>query len=166
MSLVDVRVLLMGVCIASATPLAADLMARRRATPAKWTYAILAGAFIALLTVLNRGVYTESGDLISGLGWWTRTWTTALDPYRFDVTDALNVLLFVPAGWAWPQVARSTKRAVISLVILSFSIETAQALFLAGRADVADLLTNSAGAALGAAIWTLAARRRTARRAN
>ncbi len=157
MSLVDLRVLLLGISIAAAAPLAGELMARRRSTPTKWTAAILAGAFIALLTVLNRGVYTGSGDLISGLGWWTRAWTTALNPMHFDVSDALNILLFMPAGWAWPQVARSTRRAVLCLVVLSFCIETSQALFLAGRADVADLLTNSAGALLGAATWHLQA---------
>lgn len=156
MGLVDMRVVAFAFVIAIiAPPVGAWLASRRRESAASWLAAILAGALIALLTVLNRGVYTGQGDLITGLGWWSRGWSEALDPAHFDVSDVLNVLLFMPAGWAWSQLARSTRRAVGALVLVSLSIETMQALILVGRPDVADLLTNSAGAAIGAAVWVV-----------
>ncbi|MBA2458431.1 MAG: VanZ family protein [Gemmatimonadales bacterium] len=68
-----------------------------------------------------------------------------------DITH--NVLLFLPlgvglglAGWSW-------RRAVAVAALLSFSVEALQYFVVTGRdASLGDLLSNTAGGALGAAL--------------
>ncbi len=64
----------------------------------------------------------------------------------------LNIVLFVPAGATWTLISR---RPVLSWVVmagLSLLIEFTQAVTGAGANDVADLVANSLGAAIGAAV--------------
>jgi VanZ like family len=66
---------------------------------------------------------------------------------------ALNLLLFTPMaaglrlwGWSW-------RRVVLASLLLSFAVELLQYTVVAGRdASLSDLLTNTSGAALAAAI--------------
>ena len=73
----------------------------------------------------------------------------------------LNVLLFVPLGILLPVLwgsFRSAKRTVLAGLAVSFAIEFSQ-IFTFRTTDVNDLITNTAGAALG----FLLARRLTCR---
>ena len=63
----------------------------------------------------------------------------------------LNVLLFVPLGVLLPMLwgrFRSAKRTVLAGLAVSFAIEFSQ-IFTFRTTDVNDLITNTAGAALG-----------------
>jgi glycopeptide antibiotics resistance protein len=62
----------------------------------------------------------------------------------------LNVLLFVPLGVGLSLSGLSPWKAVLICFALSFSIETAQAFFVRGRAStLSDILTNTSGGAIG-----------------
>ena len=85
-----------------------------------------------------------------------------LTTLRVDFKNAcLNVLLFVPLGVLLPVLwgrFRSAKRTVLAGLAVSFAIEFSQ-IFTFRTTDVNDLITNTAGAALG----FLLARRLTCR---
>lgn len=88
---------------------------------------------------------------LSGLSWWTYDWSRLPERSIGDREFGLNILLFVPAGAAlsW-HLRRSAGRVMALLVVLSFAIETLQAVAGLGRADPRDWVANSLGAALGA----------------
>lgn len=75
-----------------------------------------------------------------------------------QITDILlNILLFVPLGLALPFICKKAKLLKITLIgfSLSFVIEIVQ-IFLNGRSsNIDDLLCNTAGAALGYALYVL-----------
>ena len=76
----------------------------------------------------------------------------------------LNVLLFVPAGFAWTLARRRPFAVWLGLTGLSLLIELIQGATGLGAADVADLIANSVGAAVGGIAacgvgWLVAARR-------
>lgn len=126
--------------------------ARRRfapsllAEPALWLGLYLAGlAFVGFWPV---PVDRDAGELLEAV-------TAALPWLTYDRIEALaNVLLFVPFGFLLAATLRG--RAVVSLCIaalVSAGLETGQALFLAERTPtVADILANTAGAAVGIAV--------------
>jgi hypothetical protein len=63
----------------------------------------------------------------------------------------LNILLFIPLGAGLRLLGRSWRQVTLLGAALSFAIETAQYFAISGRdASLGDLLTNTAGAALGA----------------
>jgi hypothetical protein len=65
----------------------------------------------------------------------------------------LNLLLFVPMGAGLALLGWSWGRIVAVCAMLSLAIETAQYFLVTGRdASLSDVLTNTAGGALGAAI--------------
>ena len=71
----------------------------------------------------------------------------------------LNIILFVPLGVGLRLLGRSWRQALFLGAVLSLGIETAQYFAIPGRdAALGDVLTNSAGAALGALLagsWRL-----------
>jgi hypothetical protein len=62
---------------------------------------------------------------------------------------ALNVALFVPAGLGWALLLRRWCTVAVGLTLMSLLIETVQSVFGLGASDLADLIANSAGGALG-----------------
>lgn len=77
-----------------------------------------------------------------------------VDMIKGPIDTALNVLLFLPLGVLLPLLYaefENAKKTLLAACILSFSIECIQ-MFGLGITDVNDLLTNTAGAALGFAL--------------
>lgn len=76
----------------------------------------------------------------------------------------LNMLLFIPLGAGLRLSGLSFWKAVVICFALSFSIETAQAFFVRGRAStLSDILTNTGGGAIGfwaGRTWLAASRKR------
>lgn len=81
--------------------------------------------------------------------------------YRRPFDAVANLLLFVPFGvaFAWRGAPERVRRATMTALLLSVAIETGQVFTHNRAATVTDVLTNSAGAWLGA---RLATRTRTA----
>ena len=76
------------------------------------------------------------------------------------VSAVLNVILFVPLGIGLFLAGVPMRRGLLAMCVLSALIETAQYFFIAGRyASIGDVLTNSAGGAIGFALgryrWAL-----------
>lgn len=92
-------------------------------------------------------------DVITGL-----TQTQGIRP----VEPVANVLLFIPVSlllcWTFPRMSRWGVWLVC--VVASAAVETAQALFLPYRiSSLADLATNSGGAAVGLLLHVVITRR-------
>ena len=77
-------------------------------------------------------------------GWWRAT----ADPWRSPQV-LLNIALFVPAGFLWTFLTRRPLRVLAALAGLSVSIEVIQAVTGLGANDLADIIANLTGAALG-----------------
>lgn len=129
-------------------------LARRFARrPAVVLLAVLSAEFVVLMTVANRGVDVSSDGLADQLLWWTRG---ADVPRGADILGwGFNAVLFIPVAffttllWLRPWLVAGV------LVAVSMLVETAQAMVLTGRPDQLDLLANSAGAFIGAALGRL-----------
>ena len=66
----------------------------------------------------------------------------------------LNILLFIPFGFLYPLIRKtSLLKTVLYGFCLSLSIEILQFFFSVRIADVTDLINNTAGAFLGAALY-------------
>lgn len=87
-------------------------------------------------------------------GWTGTAWVS------FDVIEfAANVVMFVPLGLLVRAWGGRFRHAVLGGFVLSLAIETVQLLFLSSRvADVRDVVSNTAGAALGVGVAALIAR--------
>lgn len=130
---------------------------------------LLAVATAAYLVVLAR--LTLAADDAAGAGGILKAWAEAFfaTPWTRWITFELlefiaNIALFVPAGLLgalW--LGRRWWLAIPIGFAISAAIETTQALTLAGRvADVRDLVSNTAGTAIGT--FAIAAMRRIRRR--
>lgn len=71
----------------------------------------------------------------------------------------LNVALFVPAGIAWVWLTRRAARTLLGLAGLSMLIESVQAVFGLGAADITDVVANVIGTAAGVAAGAAVSRR-------
>ncbi len=114
-----------------------------------WFAALGSVAGCVSLTLLREGLHFGFQPT-SLLAWTTSGWdrlagTDLLGSSQF----LLNIALFVPAGVAWTWVTGRPLRALGGLVLLTMSIESLQGVTGAGGADVADVVANSIGAALG-----------------
>src|SRR5882724_7729315 len=118
-----------------------DLTSRER----RWALALTAAGliFVAAETLVP---HPENAALVAR----TPIWCLACgDLGLLDVL--LNVLLFIPLGAGLRLLGRSWRQVTLLGAALSFAIETAQYFAISGRdASLGDLLTNTAGAALGA----------------
>ena len=86
--------------------------------------------------------------------WWALQ--GVVDPALAVVTLVANVLLFVPLGAALaarhPEAGAG--RLVLWAAAVSIGVEAAKGLMNVGRlADITDVMANTAGAAIGVALW-------------
>jgi VanZ like family len=157
-SLVDARVIVVAVVLTAVCGWTARLAARR--TGAMWTIsfaALLSLALIAALTVANRGVVISREKAVAQVTWWAKGWGRLPSVFA-DLGWWMNVVLFVPAGVLWTAVTNRPLRIVLYLAALSFAIETAHAMVLAGIGDPTDLIANVAGGTLGSLVGIAVAR--------
>ncbi|MFD3336667.1 VanZ family protein [Streptomyces sp. NPDC058700] len=130
------------------------LLARRRTSS---TNAVLSGLWAS--SAVGPAILTS---------WWgggVMTYTCAVNP---DVTQALqsaqgqlNLVLFIPYGLFAALATRRPLFAAATGVLFTAAIETAQATmpFISRLCDTDDLITNSLGACIGAALGALVAPR-------
>jgi hypothetical protein len=116
-----------------------------------WFAALASIALIVSVTLFRNGIST--GFDLSSLAEWStdgarRLWRDPFGSSQF----VLNIVLFVPAGIAVTLLWRRPGPVWGSLVGLSVLVEALQAITGAGANDVADLVANSAGAAIGVAV--------------
>ena len=71
-----------------------------------------------------------------------------------------NILAFIPLGIyicmlksKWPFVKK-----VLAITVLSLAYETAQFIFVIGRADITDVLSNTLGGVIGISVYVLASK--------
>jgi hypothetical protein len=86
--------------------------------------------------------------------WWALQ--GIVDPALAVATLVANVLLFVPLGAALAarHLGVSAGRLVLWAAAVSVGVESAQGLMNVGRlADITDVMANTAGAAIGVALW-------------
>lgn len=120
-------------------------------------YALLFAAFaslaliIAVTLVRDRPAFTPE-HLFS---WSTSGWQRiSYDPWN-NVENLLNVVLFIPAGVAWTLLTGKPWRVLVALLGGAFLVECLQAVTAAGANDVADLVTNGLGGAVGVLAGTV-----------
>jgi hypothetical protein len=112
----------------------------------------LLGLTLPILLILEatlfRGMpgFSPSGVLNWSADGWNRI---SYNPWSDQVM--LNALLYAPAGFAWTVARRRPLAVWLGLTGMSLLIELVQGLTGFGAPDVADLIANSIGAALGAA---------------
>ncbi len=130
----------------------------------------LLGLILPILLILEATLFREvaiPGFSPSGvLNWSANGWNRiSYNPWSDQVL--LNALVFAPAGFAWSFARKRFFAIWLGLAGLSLLIELIQGLTGLGAPDVADLIANSIGAALGAtaawAVLSLAAVRRGVR---
>lgn len=142
------------------------LLAAWRARSGGWSSALSTTVADAVLLVALGGIAVltlgdpmgPQPDRINLIPFRDQWWALQglVDPNLATATLVANVVLFVPLGAA--LAARFPAASTWSLVLLaagvSLAVEAAQALLDIGRlADVTDLLTNTAGAAIGVVMW-------------
>lgn len=86
--------------------------------------------------------------------------TLNLIPFHYDTEVGthleevvLNVLVFVPLGLFLVMLGMKAWKAILIGLCLSFVFETLQFALAIGAADVTDLITNTAGTAIGACAY-------------
>lgn len=114
-----------------------------------WFAGFTSVALIVSVTLFREGLPGVFD--VGGLGDWSSDGLRRLSRDPLGSSQfVLNIVLFIPAGLAWTWV---TKRPFVTLGVLSATsvvIESIQAVTGAGANDVADLVANSIGAAVGA----------------
>jgi hypothetical protein len=121
--------------------------------------AVLSVVGVVVFTVLREGVLlvqaVASGASLSPPGWqglrdWSPDgwWRATPDPLG-SAQMLLNVALFVPAGFAWALLTRRPWRVLAALGALSVVVEVVQGVTGLGANDVADIVANVVGAAVG-----------------
>lgn len=75
----------------------------------------------------------------------------------------LNIAMFVPVGVLYPYITEGIRRKTLSSisfgVLFTVLIETGQLILQTGTCDVDDIITNTAGAAIGALVVNLWSRK-------
>ena len=136
-----------------ALSLAAAFVLARRPDASRSTLEWFAGlstlALIVAVTMFRGEV--DLGFRIGGLFDWPGAGLHALSRDPLGSSQfLLNVALFVPAGAVWTWLTNRAVRVAGALVAGSFVIECVQAVTGAGVNDLVDIVSNSAGAAIGA----------------
>jgi len=67
----------------------------------------------------------------------------------------LNIVLFVPAGATWTWIARRPLRVLLALAATSLVVESVQGVTGVGANDVADVVANAIGAAIGVGLASI-----------
>ncbi len=133
---------------------------------------MLLGALLALLAVLLMVAFWPTpvdrsirGDLDGVLGWLHSIGVPAWINYTL-VEFTSNILLFMPLGVLVATLSTSIPvvAATVAGLAMSLSVELGQYLLLPARAATgADVIANTAGAALGGALVWLLGRRSAGR---
>jgi hypothetical protein len=121
--------------------------------------AVLSVVGVLVFTLFREGVLiaqeVASGAPLVMPGWtglsaWSPDgwWRAIADPWRSSQV-LLNMALFVPAGFLWTFLTRRPLRVLAALAGVSVAIEVVQAVTGLGANDLADIIANLAGAALG-----------------
>ena len=74
---------------------------------------------------------------------------------RFHLNEVFyNVLVFIPAGFYFCAFSGNKAiRGIAACALLSLAFEAAQWIFALGASDITDLITNTAGGAMGAIVY-------------
>ncbi len=105
-------------------------------------------ALVVAVTLLRDG--WPQGFWLGGLAVWSADgWQRLSSDPLSSSQILLNTALFVPAGSFWTLLTGRPWRVLATLFGGVLFIECAQAVFRVGAADVADLVANWAGSALG-----------------
>jgi hypothetical protein len=119
--------------------------------PLLW-FAGFASLAIVLAVTLLRDEVPLAFDL-AGLAHWS---THGLELLSRDPLGSsqfiLNIVLFVPAGVMWTWIVKRPLLVLLALMCTSLVIELVQAVTAVGVPDVADLVANTLGAAIGVGI--------------
>lgn len=120
-----------------------------------WFAGFASIAMIVAVTLFRDGLPNEIH--LAGLADWS---TDGLDDLSRDPLGSsqfvLNVALFVPAGLVWAWVVRRQSLVVLAALLAgSLLIESVQGVTGVGANDVADVVANGLGAALGVGAATL-----------
>lgn len=130
-----------------------------RIAPSIWKLLVLV---LPILLILEATLFREMpGFTPSGVLHWSASGWNRISYNPWSDQVLLNALLFAPAGFAWTFTRKRPFAVWFGLTGMSLLIELAQASTGLGAPDVADLIANSIGAALGAtaalAVLSLAA---------
>ncbi|MFE7457441.1 VanZ family protein [Streptomyces sp. NPDC057554] len=128
---------------------------RRRGAGHRWHGrhgGLVFAAFASVGLILSVALFREGSPGFAPrqlLHWSANGWQRiSYDP--FSSTEVLlNVALFVPAAFFWTLLTGRPPRVLVAMAGLSFLVECLQAVTGLGANDVADLIANSAGGALG-----------------
>ena len=124
---------------------------RRESGALAWFAALGSIAGCVSLTLARDGV-PDGFRAGSALAWAGSGWDRLIARDLLGSSQfLLNIALFVPAGLAWTWLTRRPARTLAGLGALSMLIESVQALTGVGAADIADVVANTIGAALGVA---------------
>ncbi len=122
----------------------------------EWFVGFASAALVLAVTLFRYGWPT--GFSPGGLGDWSSDGLRSLSRDPLGSSQfVLNVALFVPAGLAWTWITKRPVAVLLALSAYSLFIEVAQAVTGAGAPDVADLVANTAGAAIGVSVSVIAA---------
>ncbi len=105
-------------------------------------------ALIAAVTLSRDGIPSAFG--VNGIGEWSSSGLRMLSRDPLGSSQfLLNVALFVPAGAIWAWLVERPLLVLAALGGMSLIVELLQGVTGTGAPDVADLVANSLGAALG-----------------
>jgi len=124
--------------------------------PLAWFLGFASVALVVAVTLFRSGWPTRFSP--GGLGDWSSDGLHSLSRDPLGSSQfVLNVALFVPAGLAWTWITKRPMAVLPALGAYSLFIEVVQAVTGAGAPDVADLVANTAGAAIGVSMSVIAA---------
>lgn len=149
--LVPGTIVALAVSILASEPLGRWLGVRRGIA---WVLLFCLGVILSsTLSPLDRGGVVAPGTALTCDS--SRTWPASPSDLRHGVDVALNILMFMPLGWAIAIAPRSRRKVLVLVgaIALPFAIESAQLLVSGlGRAcQTADVVDNLTGLVIGLA---------------
>ena len=121
---------------------------------ALWFGGFASLALIASVTLFREGLPTSFS--LTALFDWSTDGVRLLSRDPFGSSQfVLNILLFVPAGVTWTWIARRPLRVLVVLTATSLVVESIQGVTGVGANDVADVVANTIGAAIGVGLASI-----------
>ena len=119
---------------------------------------ILYGAILIWIVLFKMAVSLTELQWLEGI----RAINT--QPFRYSIIDGrypttdsvLNVVIFIPLGVYLRMLERPLLRTILWGGLLSVAFEICQYALAIGVADVTDVITNTAGVAIGVCLYALA----------
>lgn len=115
---------------------------------------VLLGSYLALLVWI---ILFKLGFSLADL---EQQRSINLIPFHYDTETAFhakevinNMLVFLPVGVYLKMLGVRTKHAALAGVAVSLTFETLQFVLACGASDITDIITNTAGALVGAAVY-------------